>query len=171
VKSINRSVIITRFRQLWTGAGSVPQILPPRRAACMHYDYAVESAWTCWRGLDAADLMEILWRREVLWYTLACQFECDCSSGSQDCGWGVFSGRYFANIWRSSTACRLHDVRLRYVYTPMVNQVQNNSTLAVGPTTKILSPQWVLDWRVPKNYLPHGWRHPKNKMARTSQLN
>jgi hypothetical protein len=29
-------------------------------------------------------------------------------------------------------------------------------TLAVGLTTKILPPQWVLDWRVPKNYFPHG---------------
>jgi hypothetical protein len=40
-----------------------------------------------------------------------------------------------------TTACRLYDVRLRYVYTPMVNQVQNNSTLAVGLTIKILPPQ------------------------------
>jgi hypothetical protein len=63
------------------------------------------------------------------------------------------------------------DVRLRYIYTPMVNQLQNNSTLAVGLTIKILPPQCVLDWRVPKNYFPHGWRHPKNKMARSSQLN
>jgi hypothetical protein len=38
----------------------------------------------------------------------------------------------------------------------MVNQVQNNSTLTVGLTTKILPPQWVLDWRVSKNYFPHG---------------
>jgi hypothetical protein len=38
----------------------------------------------------------------------------------------------------------------------MMNQVQNNYTLAVGLTTKILPPQWVLDWRVPKNYFPHG---------------
>jgi hypothetical protein len=42
------------------------------------------------------------------------------------------------------------------VYTPMVNQVQNNSTLAVGLTTKILPPQWVMVWRVQKNYFPHG---------------
>jgi hypothetical protein len=37
---------------------------------------------------------------------------------------------------------------MMYVYTPMVNQVQNNSTLAVSLTTKILPPQSVLDWRV-----------------------
>jgi hypothetical protein len=45
---------------------------------------------------------------------------------------------------------------MMYAYTPMVNQAQNNSTLAVGLTTKILPPQWVLDWRVPKNNFPHG---------------
>jgi hypothetical protein len=32
----------------------------------------------------------------------------------------------------------------------MVNQVQNNSTVAVGLTTKILPPQWVLDWSFKK---------------------
>jgi hypothetical protein len=46
----------------------------------------------------------------------ACQFECDCSSGPQDCGCGVFSGdisQTFDAVVRH--VCRLHDV-----HTPMV---------------------------------------------------
>jgi hypothetical protein len=63
------------------------------------------------------------------------------------CFWGVISQTFDAVVW--------HVGYMMYAYTPMVNQVQNNSTLAVGLTTKILPPQWVLDWRVPKNYFPH----------------
>jgi hypothetical protein len=44
----------------------------------------VESAW---RGLDSADFKWIFCEGEKCY---ACQFECDCSSGPQDCGWCVF---------------------------------------------------------------------------------
>jgi hypothetical protein len=49
---------------------------------------------------------------------------------------GVFSGRYFDLTF--DPGVRHVCLHVYYtVYTPMVNQVQNNSTLVMGLTTKI----------------------------------
>jgi hypothetical protein len=143
-------VVITRFRRL---QGSVPQILPPRHA-CMH---VVESAW---RGLDSADLKWIFCEGEKCY---ACQFVCDCSSGPQDCGWCVFGAIFRPDIWPRSTACTLR-------YTLMVNQVQNNSTLAVAwqPKFYLHSGCWIGEF---KKTTSHTDDVIQKKMAMNGLLN
>jgi hypothetical protein len=94
----------------------------------------------------------------VLCYTMLVSLSVIVHLGLRIAGVVCFRGGISQTFDAVVQHVRLHDVRLWYVYvyTPMVNQVQNNSTLAVGLTTKILPPHWVLDWRVPKNYFPHG---------------
>jgi hypothetical protein len=140
--SINRNVVITRFRRL---QGSVPQILPPRHACvCMQSSrLRGGSIRPIWNGYFVKVRSAMLVSLNVIVHL-----------GLRIVG-GVFSGRYFNLTFDPG----VRHVRLRYM--PMVSQVQNNSTLAVGLTTKIRPPQWVLDWRVSKNYFQHGWRHPK----------
>jgi hypothetical protein len=132
----------------------------------LHAMHACMQSSRAWRRLDSAYLKWIFCEGEKCY---ACQFECDCSSGPQDCGWCVFGAIFRPDIWpRMITACT--------VYTLMVNQVQNNSTLAVGmhwpwawkPKFYLHSGCWI---GLSKKYIPHGWRHPKNKMARCSLLN